>query len=101
MTLENWLTDVSLIWQRVLGAAGYFDEVEQKIVQRKYYKYSPTDISAAIEQYWEHQREGIVLKFVKPKVTQLAFATDVIFDGEKTSDIDDSAIVLTTITKKL
>lgn len=37
---------------------------------------------------------------MKPKTTLLAFAKDVIFDGEEASDIGDSNIVLITITKK-
>ena len=48
MTLENWLTDISSIQQRVLGVAGYFDEVKQKVVQLKTDKYRPAAISAAI-----------------------------------------------------
>ena len=35
VTLENWLTDVSSVWQRVSGVAGYFDKIEQKVVQGK------------------------------------------------------------------
>ena len=97
VTLENWLNDVSLVWQRVPGVAGYFDEVERKVVQGKHYKYSPTDISAAIQQYWERRREGTILKFVKPKATRSAFTTGVTFDSEEASDIGDSAVVPTTI----
>lgn len=70
VTLENWLTDVS----SVPGVAGYFDDVERKVVQGKQHKYSPADISAAISQYWERRREGTVLKFSKPKVTRSAFS---------------------------
>lgn len=33
MTLENWLTNVSSVWQRVPGVTGYFDKVEQRVVQ--------------------------------------------------------------------
>ena len=100
MTLENWLTDVSSVWQRVPGVAGYFDEVERRVVQGKTDKYTPADISAAIQQYWERRREGTVLKFPKPKATRSAFATGVTFDNEEASDIGDTAVTPTTITKK-
>ena len=100
VTLENWLTDVSSVWQRVPGVAGYFDEVERKVVQGKTDKYTSADISAAIQQYWERRREGTVLKFVKPKATRSVFATGVTFDGEEASDIGDSAVTPTTIIKK-
>ena len=43
VTLKNWLTDVSSVWQRVPGIASYFDEVERKVVQGKHYKYSPKE----------------------------------------------------------
>ena len=46
--LENWLTDVSSVWQQVPGVARYFDEVEGKVVQGKQHKYLPADISVAI-----------------------------------------------------
>ena len=45
---ENWLTDVSSVWQRVLGVAGYFDKLERKIVQGETDKYRPVTISVAI-----------------------------------------------------
>ena len=99
MTLENWLTDVSSVWQRVPGVAGYFDEVERKVVQGKQHKYLPADIIAAIQQYWERQREGTVLKFSKPKATRSAFATGVTFDGKEVSGIVDPAVIATAITK--
>ena len=100
MTLKNGLTNVSSVWQRVLGVAVYFDEIEQKVVQEKIDKYTRADISVVIQQYWERRREGIVLKFVKPKATWLAFAIGVTFDDEETSDIGHSAVVSTTIIKK-
>ena len=100
VTLENWLTDVSSVWQRVPGVAGYFDEVERKVVQGKQHKYSPADISAAIQQYWERRREGTVLKFSKPKVTRSAFATGITFDGKEASDIADPAVIATSVTQK-
>ena len=49
ITLENWLTDVSSVWQQVPGIAGYFDEVKKKVVQRKQHKYLPANISVAIQ----------------------------------------------------
>ena len=100
MTIENWLTDVSSIWQRVLGVACYFDEIEQKVLQGKIDKYRIAAISATIQQYWECRWEDIVLKFVKPKATWSAFPIDVTYDGEETSDNGDSAVVSTTIIKK-
>lgn len=84
--LENWLTDVSLIWQWVPGIASCFDDREQKVVQEKQYKYLPADISVAIQQYWKHQMKGTVLKFLKPKVTRLAFFTSNKFDKKKILD---------------
>ena len=100
VTLENWLTDVSSVWQRVPGVAGYFDEVERKVVQGKQHKYSPADISAAIQQYWERRKEGTVLKFSKPKTTRSACATGVTFDSEEASDIADPAVIATFVTQK-
>lgn len=32
MRLENWLTDISSVWQWVLDVADYFDEIEEKVV---------------------------------------------------------------------
>ena len=101
VTLENWLTDINSVWQQVLGVAGYFDEVEKKVVQGKQHKYLPANISAAIPQYWERQREGTILKFSKPKATRLVFATSIMFDGEKASDIADLAIINTSVTPKM
>lgn len=83
VTLENWLTDVSSVWQRVPGVAGYFDDVERKVVQGKQHKYSVADISAAIQQYWERRREGTVLTVSKSKVTRSAFSTGITFDGRR------------------
>ena len=100
ITLENWLTDVSLVWRQILGVAEYFDEIERKVVQGKQNKYLPADISAAIQQYWERQKEDIILKFSKPKVTQLPFATGITFDSEETSDIADPAVIAISITQK-
>ncbi len=70
------------------------------MVQEKQYKYSPADISAAIQQYWERRRESIVLKFSKPKATRSAFATDVIFDDEEPPDIDDTIATASTATRE-
>ncbi|MCJ1349118.1 hypothetical protein MMC31_007354 [Peltigera leucophlebia] len=98
VTLENWLTDVSSVWQRVPGVAGYFDQVERKVVHGKQHKYLPADISAAIQQYWERRREGTVLKFSKPKATRSAFATGVTFDGEEASNVENTAATATAAT---
>lgn len=100
MTLENWLTDVSSVWQWVLDIIGYFNKVEQRVVQKKTDKYIRADISAAIQQYWEHQWKSTVLKFVKLKAFQSVFAIGVTFDSKKVSNIGDSNIVPITITKK-
>ena len=100
MTFENWLTDVSSVWQRVPGVAGYFDEVERKVVQGKQYKYLPADISAAIQQYWERQRRSKLLKFSKSKATRSAFVTDVTFDDEEPTDIDDTIATASTATRE-
>lgn len=69
-------------------------------MQGKTDKYMPANIKAAIQQYWERQREGTILKFVKPKATRSAFTTSITFDGEEATDIGDSTVVPTTITKK-
>lgn len=48
MIFENWLINIDSIWQRVLGIAGYFNEVEQKIMQEKRDNYTLTVIIMAI-----------------------------------------------------
>ncbi len=100
MTLENRSIDVSSRWQRVPGIAGYFDKIEQKVVQGKQYTYSPTDISAVIKQYGKRQRNGKVLKFLKQKATRSAFATDLTFDDEEPPDIDDTIATSFTSTRE-
>ncbi|MCJ1347915.1 hypothetical protein MMC31_006145 [Peltigera leucophlebia] len=65
--------DIS-VWQRVPGVAGYFDEVEQKVVQGKQHKYLLSDIT---------------------------FATGVTFDGKEASNVEDTAATATAATKEL
>lgn len=48
MTLKNLLTDINLVWQQMPDIAGYFDDVKQKVIQRKHHKYLLADINAAI-----------------------------------------------------
>lgn len=48
VTLENLLTDVSLVWQRVPTDADYFDGIEKKVMQGKQHKYLLANINAAI-----------------------------------------------------
>lgn len=43
----------------------------------------------------------MVLKFSKPKVTQLVFFIGIIFDDEEISDIIESIVIFITTTKKI
>lgn len=63
-------------------------------------KYTSVNTGAAIKQCWKRQQEGIVLIFHKLKTTCSGFLTTVTFDDEKTFDINNSAVVPTTIIKK-
>ena len=49
MILENWLTDISSVWQWVPDVTDFFDEIERKVVQGKTDKYIPANISIAIQ----------------------------------------------------
>ena len=48
VAFENWLTNIGLIQQSVLGITSYFDKIKQKIIQKTHYKYLLKDISPTI-----------------------------------------------------
>lgn len=63
-----------------------------KVIEEDEAKYTPLSINAAIQQYWEWKKERIVIKFLRQKITCLAFTiTEAIFNNKKVLEVNTVA----------
>ena len=82
--LPNWLGDISMVWQRVPDLLVYFKNIELDIQKEEVDKYSYASVSSTIQQHWERKKQGLTLRFAKPKSTRSAFSMqEVSFNGEE------------------
>ena len=67
--------DVSSIWRPVPALTGYFDAVENQIIEQEADQYTVASVSSALKYHWDWVQEGTVVKQAKPKTTRSAFTT--------------------------
>ena len=53
VTFENWLMDVSSIWRPVPALTGYFDAVENQIIEQEADQYTVASVSSALKYHWD------------------------------------------------
>lgn len=86
--MTNWLADVSLVWQRVPDLTFYLKAIETDIMKEKDGDYSTAHISATIQREWERQKQGLALRYNKPRASRSAFATTT-YDGQEAPEFQD------------
>ena len=81
---HNASADVSLVWKRVPEHAVNFTNVTTNILLNEIPKYTPAQVSSAIQFKWEHKKQGSAIRVTnKQKATRSAFAArEVTLNGE-------------------
>lgn len=86
--LPNWLSDVSLVWQKVPDLMFEFKAIERDIRNEEVGDYTKAQISAIIQQAWERRKQGLALRYTKPRSTRSAFAA-VTFEGQEAPEFEE------------
>lgn len=84
--IPNWLDDVVLVWVKVPELMVYFRTIEIEI-QKETADYQYSDISAVITREWERRKQGLTLRYNKPKATRGAFSAT--FSGQEAPQAED------------